>query len=242
MAIELSEQWNDTAIKGVVFDMDGVLVDTSPCHAAAYEQLWHQLKIEGPDYDRIAGRSTKAVIAEYAGHLSADEQANAVSVKQAIALKILAKTDVGFVDVRAALERLKRANIPMAIATSASKGSADLVLERLAIRDYFEAVITSEDVEKSKPAPDLFLEAIRKIGVDASGVLILEDSISGIKAALASEAYAVTVRQADTLTDQLKVHSRYLGHFDTVESVVIAVEQTSKSFRSQQNNQTSESV
>lgn len=220
MSDEFFQKWLKVNIKGIVFDMDGVLVDTSPCHAAAYQKMWQILDMKGPDYSEIAGRSTKDVIVEYAPMLSSEEQLNAVTLKQSTALKMLAITDVGFEDVRNALERLKVANLPMAIATSASKASADLVLENLAIRHFFQSVITSEDVAKSKPEPDLFITAIQTIEVDANEVLILEDSLSGIAAALASGAHAVTVRRAETLTAELVDHSKFLGHFESVESVV----------------------
>ncbi len=249
MRVELPQQWEKITIKGVVFDMDGVLVDTSPCHAIAYGQLWQSLKIDGPGYASIAGRSTKAVVSEYAASLSSEEQREAVTLKQSAALEILAKTDVGFTDVASALERLSSTNIPMAIATSASKASADLVLKRLDIRNYFQEVVTSADVERSKPAPDLFVKAINKIDIDAAEVLILEDSVSGIAAALASGAYAVTVRQAETLTDELRNHSRFLGHFDTVGSVIdtlvellIHYQSKTENKISSQSNKSSESV
>jgi len=220
MRDEFSQKWNQADIKGVVFDMDGVLVDTSPCHAVAYQQLWQFIEVEGPNYSVIAGRSTREVVAEYASFLSSEAQREAVDLKQSAALKVLAETDVGFNDIHSALDRLNDNHLPMAVATSASRASADLVLEQCNIRQYFQTIITSADVTRSKPEPDLFVTAIQVIKMDANEVLILEDSLSGIAAALASGAYAVTVREAEVLTDALSSHSRYLGHFDTVQAVV----------------------
>ncbi len=212
--------WNQTKVQGVIFDMDGVLVDTSPCHSHAYAKLWKSLGIQGPAYPVIAGRSTKDVVAEYAAQLTEQQQYKAVKYKQAAALKLLETANVGFNDTRKALETLKSMGCPMAIATSASKASADLVLRRLDIAHFFDVVITSEDVMRAKPAPDLFLAAIRALELQGENAIILEDSRSGIEAALATGGNVVSVREADLLPDVMTSRTTYLGHFATVLDVI----------------------
>ena len=218
--INTLQQLQDVPIKGVVFDMDGVLVDTSPCHSKAYEQLWYSLSISGPKYKTIAGRSTKEVVAEYAPHLDLEQQKNAIVFKQLAALELLKTTDISFMDTVTALAKLSANKIPMVVATSASKASAELALENAGLATFFSHIITSEDVERSKPAPDLFLAAIDALGVPPAEVVIIEDSHSGILAALASGAYTVAVREADKLEKCIAEQARYIGYFDNVADVV----------------------
>jgi beta-phosphoglucomutase len=210
--------------KALVFDMDGVLVDTSPSHAKAYEFLWNKLTIQGPDYSEIAGRSTVNVIEEYTNDLTTSEKKKAVAYKQSCALQLLETAEVGFDDTLDSLSRLKSFNLPMAVATSASRASSSLVLNNINASVYFKTIITGEDVENAKPAPDLFLKAIDYLGVDAENVVIIEDSQSGIEAALASGAWTISVRNPDVRPEvnseeyslATADHAHYLGHFDNL--------------------------
>lgn len=219
----MSQRLQDTSIKGIVFDMDGVLVDTSPSHAAAYEKLWQSLSIDGPEYPVIAGRGTKEVVAEYAGHLSQEQLDNAVSLKQEAALGILETADISYNDTREALSRLQSIGMPMLVATSASKASAELALKNANIKHFFSAVITAADVERAKPAPDLFVKGIEAHDLLPKQVLILEDSYSGVLAALASGAFVVAVRDSAELDNTITKQTNFLGYFDDVADVVTAL-------------------
>ena len=198
--------------KALIFDMDGVLVDTSPSHASAYATLWDKLSIEGPDYSEIAGRSTINVIDEYAYHLSIEQRQQAVVFKQMNALERLKTADIAFNDTVSALEVIAKHPMKMALATSASKASSALVLDRLNARRFFQSVTTGEDVKNAKPAPDLFLHAIQSLDCDTNDAVIIEDSQSGIDAALASGAKVLSVRNSDIVAK----HPHYLGHFNNL--------------------------
>lgn len=199
-----------SAIKAIIFDMDGVLIDTSPAHAAAYAELWSKLDITPPNYQQLAGRGTKHVIAEFAANLSKVEQNKAVSFKQQRALELLKKADISFPDTEASLKLLADLGMPMVVATSASPASANLVLDRLNLRHFFIEIFNVSDVEKPKPAPDLFNKAIEFLQLPPRNILIIEDSEAGIQAALATGANVVSLRQQQsTVIDQ----PDYLGHY-----------------------------
>ena len=209
-------------IKGLVFDMDGVLVDTSPSHSVAYAQLWQSLAIHGPEYEEIAGRSTKDVVAQYASHLNAEQQQKVVAYKQTTALEILSSAKIIYIDTQSALQDFHALGLPMVVASSASAASAELALNNADIDHFFQAVVTSANVQRSKPAPDLFLAGISDLGCSAENVLVFEDSLSGIQAGLASGAYVVAVRDVPELNQSITNHAKFIGHFDSLSAVVEA--------------------
>jgi len=201
--------------KAIVFDMDGVLVNTSPAHAMAYAELWAKLDISAPDYVEIAGRGTKDVIKERTD-LSVEDQSSAVAFKQRRALDFLQTADVSFPDTEESLKKLASVSMPMVVATSASSGSANLVLDRLSLKQYFKTIFNVSDVANPKPAPDLFNKAIKYLGFEQCDILIVEDSDSGLQAALATGADVVSLRQQPQNLEQ----KNYIGHFKDLKSLV----------------------
>ena len=202
-------------IKAVVFDMDGVLVNTSPCHDLAYQMVWLHWEIEGPEYIEIAGRSTREVIAEYASKLSEKEQQECIEFKQKTALELLTREEIVFEDTASVLLDLTNDKFRLALATSASLAGAQLVLNRLQAENLFDCVVTSEDVEHAKPAPDLFTKAINSMKVDANQTLIIEDSEAGIQAGLAAGSWVASIREQPGSVN----HAQYVGHFHNLRDM-----------------------
>ncbi len=217
------KQQSELKIEGLVFDMDGVLVDTTPSHSKAYDQLWQSLSIDGPEYSEIAGRSTKEVVAEFASHLNEKQLHDAVAFKQTSALELLKTAEISYVDTLSALRDLQARSLPMVVATSASCTSAELALKSANIAHFFSAVITAADVERAKPAPDLFQAGISALGCTAEQALIFEDSQSGLQAAIAAGAYVVAVRDVPELDKNIVDSEKFMGHFDSLNAVVEAL-------------------
>lgn len=184
-----------TGIRLILLDMDGVLVDTSPCHARAYAELWAQLGIHGPPYTRIAGRRTAEVVAEWTAQRSPspEQLASWVATKQESARRHL-ESIVPFPDVIPALQQLSSADLPLAVGSSASSVSALQALASIRQSIHFQCVITGDDVTHGKPAPDIFGLAMDRCGTGPQDTLIIEDSSPGLAAAAASGAWHASVR------------------------------------------------
>jgi len=200
----------------VILDMDGVLVDTSPCHRRAYDILWSHLGIDAPPYETLAGRRTLDVVREHTASLSprAGDLEEWVRFKQATALELIASEPIVFDDTLPAVRSLA-ARTSLALATGASRRATELVLDRSGIRPYLDAVVTAEDVNRGKPAPDCYLEAMRMLGVSPDRAVVVEDSASGLDAALGSGAWALSVRTGIGHPDP-----RFIGRFATLAEVV----------------------
>ena len=215
----MSFTFKNISLQGMVFDMDGVLVDTSECHSKAFDSLWKSLGIIGPEYSIIAGRSTIEVIQEYTD-LDENLLKEAVRNKQKSAIKLIATTDISFLDTEESIKKLYESEIPMAVATSASKEGATLSLKNGKIFDYFKKIVTASDEKRAKPAPDIFLNAIQSMGFLPEECLVIEDSVSGVEAGLAAGAKVVSVRNSEILIHHFSSHKNFLGHHVNLSDLV----------------------
>ena len=187
----------------LAFDMDGVLADTSPCHAEAYDQLWSYIGINGPDYANIAGRTTREVVTAHTNHLepnSSDIDAW-VHYKQVTARELLKTASFVFSDTLPLIQQLYNEGYELMVVTGASRQSAEIILQTGGIRDYFTDLICAEDVVSGKPDPEGYQLAIQRSAYKNEETLIIEDSFSGIQAALACNAWVVSVRSNITSHD-----------------------------------------
>lgn len=200
----------------VVFDLDGVLVDTSSCHSQAYADLWAEIGLEGPAYADIAGQKTVEVVARVAAALIPTEAQlrSWTAFKQERARHYIASEDIAFADTLPALRALRAAGMPLALGTGASRRTAEAVLARLDLTDFFAVVATAEDAGRGKPAPDVYEFLLRRLNADPDRALVVEDSSSGLTAALAAGAYAASVRAGHCLD-----HQKFIGRYADLRSL-----------------------
>ncbi len=175
----------------VIFDMDGVLIDSQPMH---FEADLLALKEAG-----YADASLETV-EKYAGTSSLDRWtrykelfALANTVPELIATNVrhlhtlVQKNDLHPIEgIPELLQCLKEKNIKTAVASSSSYAFIDLILQKIGIASYFDAVVSGEDMKKGKPAPDIFLKAAAVLDTPPSACAVVEDSHNGVLAAKAA--------------------------------------------------------
>ena len=200
---------------GVIFDLDGVLVDTGPFH----KQSWYELaRKEGFDMSNeffysTFGMQNYKIIPMLAGRqLPAEEIMRLSEWKEKRYRKLIADKLELLEGARALLQNLKSNGFLLAIGSSAPRANLDFVLGRLRIYDYFDAYVTDEDVGESKPAPDTFLKAAEKLSLPPHCCVVVEDSIQGVEAARAAGMAVVAItttrarqdlKYADMIVDSL---------------------------------------
>jgi HAD superfamily hydrolase (TIGR01509 family) len=202
------------AIEAIVFDLDGVLVDSEAVWNSAREAVTHE---HGGRWRSDAQRAMMGMSSlEWSSYMH-DELGVALAPQQ-ISDTVVAR-----------LEDLYRRHLPLipgaretvlrlarewtlALASSANRPIIDLVLERAGFQGCFAATVSSEEVARGKPAPDVYLEAARRIGVAPARCAAVEDSSNGLRSAAAAGmvVYAVPNREFPPAEDALGVASEVL--------------------------------
>lgn len=174
-------------MKAVIFDLDGVLIDSEPLHAMADSQLLKESGVVAPEnyFDRFVGWTSKAmweeIKEEYNIALSAGEL---MELQVPLKLKLLKESEYkpvpGIIEL---LALLKKMGIILTIASSSPRQFIEAVIDKIEIRQYFAIWLSGEEVARSKPEPDIFLKVAALLNVDPHDCLVIEDSTSGIIAA-----------------------------------------------------------
>jgi HAD superfamily hydrolase (TIGR01509 family) len=174
-------------IKAVIFDLDGVLIDSEPLHCMADSQLLKDLGVDAPAkyFDRFAGWTDSAMWEAIKGDYFIKESIDELKAMQVpIKLKLLSKAGLKPIQgTTELLEEIMKNLIPIAIASSSPRLFIEAVVEKIGIGQYFEIIVSGEEVGRSKPEPDIFLKAARLLNVNPSECLVVEDSKSGTIAA-----------------------------------------------------------
>ncbi len=183
-------------VKGLIFDCDGTLADTMPLHWRAWQAITarHRIHLPKDRFYSLGGVPSRDILKLLSAEqgLALDHLAVARE-KEAEYLPLVAQVEP--VNAVVAIARENHGIIPMAVASGGTRRSIETVLDHLGIRQLFQAVITSEDVVHQKPAPDIFLEAARRIGVAPRFCRAYEDTDLGLQAIRAAGMEAVDVRK-----------------------------------------------
>lgn len=170
--------------RGVLCDLDGVLIDSSAAHAEAYARVFSRHHLAPIAYPEIAGRPTREVFGSLG--FRGDRLDQIVSEKQQEARKALRSETRLFPGARELLGQLRSHGLRVALVTGASRESVRVISERFGLDAYFDAVVAAEDTACGKPAPQPFLEACERLDILPEEALVVEDSGSGLRAARAA--------------------------------------------------------
>jgi beta-phosphoglucomutase-like phosphatase (HAD superfamily) len=188
-------------IKGLVFDCDGTLADTMPLHWRAWQVIAKKYKLHFPEdrFYSLGGVPSRDILKMLAKEQGVTlDHIQAAHEKENAYLPLMSEVE----PIHAVVE-IAHANygkIPMAVASGGTQPIIVQVLEHLKIRHLFGAVVTSEMVQNQKPAPDIFIEAARRIGVDPKFCRGYEDTDLGMTAIRAAGMEAVDVRSLPSQT------------------------------------------
>lgn len=182
--------------RGLIFDCDGTLVDSMPVHWRAWQAVCqrHGIDFAEDRYYSLGGVPSKKIFAMLIEEQRLDLDPEEMSrQKEEAYLPIM--DDVQPIEPIVAIAREHCGRLPMAVATGGRADYVMPVLQRVGIADWFGAIVTSDDVQNHKPAPDTFLKAAALLGVPAEDCRAYEDTDLGMRAIRAAGMEAVDVRE-----------------------------------------------
>ncbi len=191
----------------VVFDCDGTLVDSEPLAYRAWstELGRHGFEVRREDTEATRGRSYADVHAYFAERVDDLPAADAFWKRFRTTLFGLLETELSaFDDAVCAARDLRARGVRVAVASSSPRERLDATLRAAALDGLFEVTVAGDEVERGKPAPDLFLRAAEALDVSPADCVAVEDSPSGVEAALAAGMRVVAVARTADLRGELK--------------------------------------
>lgn len=196
-----------TDMKGAIFDLDGVIVDTAKYHYLAWKRLARELGFEfkESDNERLKGvsrmKSLEILLEVGSLDFSDDIKSQLAEKKNNWYVEYISKIDESELLEGAAdyMKKLKRSDIKIALG-SASKNSLT-ILNRLKITDIFDSIVDGNKVSRAKPDPEVFLVAARELGLDSGECIVYEDAEAGIAAARSAGMRTVGIGSKDILKD-----------------------------------------
>lgn len=207
-------------ISAIIYDLDDTMVNSDPLHARAWEEL---LKDHGHEFAALPedlrssfiGMRVIDIVSEIADYLELEASKDDLYKKRVeLFLEIVKNELEPMPGLLESLKRFKDADYRLAIASSGATSYIDLVLSKFGIKDYFEAVVTGDDVKIGKPHPEAYLVAAQKLQLEPAECLVLEDATKGIQSAKAAGCKCIAIKNpniptqdfsdADLVVDSLK--------------------------------------
>jgi beta-phosphoglucomutase len=192
-----------TLSKGLalLFDLDGVIVDSNPVHVQVWRDYLSRYRIDPGESlpFRMYGRHNDEIVRHFFGSQLSDEEvfshgaAKEALYREAMRGQLANRLVPGVV---AFIESQR--GTAMAVATNAEPANAELILTETGLRPYFSEVVDGHQVERPKPAPDIYLRAAQLLGRPPRNCIVFEDSSTGVEAAIAAGARVVALTTTET--------------------------------------------
>ena len=201
----------------VIFDMDGVIVDSNPYHKIALEKFCRQYGHELSEQqlrEKIYGRTNKDWLTNLFGRMEEKKLLAYADEKEGIFRELYNDDIVPLKGLRGFLDLLDQHQIPRAIATSAPRANVDFTLSKTGLTKYFPVILDDTFVSKGKPDPEIYLKAAAALSLPNGRCIVLEDSISGVQAGKSAGSKVVgvlTTHTAAELSDTDQVINNFEG-------------------------------
>jgi beta-phosphoglucomutase len=172
-------------VKAVLWDLDGVLVDSAPFHLQAWRELFASLgrELSEADFRRTFGLRNDAILRDLLGDLPAAEVQRLADRKEALFRRAALGNIVPLPGALALLRSLRERGFKLALVSSTPYGNIDLILGSLGVEAVFDVILGEEDVTRGKPDPEGFLLAARRLGVPPDECAVIEDAPAGVEGA-----------------------------------------------------------
>lgn len=209
-------------IKTVIFDMDGVIVDTEPVHKYAYFKHFDELGIEVSEamYASFTGNSTRNVFQRIKDTFNLEHDVEDLILRKRHLFNEAfdTKPDLELIEgVHKLIKNLHENGMQLILASSASKSTIQRVFNRFDLHQYFTHTVSGEDFPKSKPHPAIFLHAASLSQAPKEHCIVIEDSTNGIQASKAAEIFCIGYHSENSKHQDLSLADYIIHHFDEID-------------------------
>jgi len=183
-------------LKAIIFDMDGVLVNSEPLHRKAYFDMFEEfnLNVSNRLYESFTGKSTSAICKELCKIFDLSISHEKLMLSKRKHFKTIFDNDPEFQMIDGALSLIKNYfynNLTLILASSASMTNINRIFKKFDLDKFFKAKISGADLKESKPNPEIFIKAAKLSGFNKSECIVIEDSTNGITASKSAGIYCI---------------------------------------------------
>ncbi len=209
--------------KAVIFDMDGVIVDSEPHHEQAFLEVMRDLGYEethGVEFSEYIGRSDQALWADFiAKHKPVQTSEQLLAMKTRHVVDLIRREQPLFDGLTALVEKLAP-RYALAVASGSERSIVEEVLRLQHLGRFFSAVVTDNEIKHGKPAPDIFLRAAELLRVPPGDCWVIEDSKPGVTAALAAGMPVIAITNTHPAKD-LREATHVVATYGEIERLLL---------------------
>lgn len=210
-------------IKAVLFDMDGVIIDSEPLHQKAYHGMFKEVGINVPStlYESFTGQSTLNICKQLVLHFKLNRAPEElVTIKRQIFKNLFFNDpELDLIPgVRELIQEYHKNGLILILASSASMPNINNVFTKFELDQYFKAKLSGADLKASKPHPEIFIKAAEASGFKKEECMVIEDSTNGIKAAHAAGIYCVAFQSPNSKNQDYTLANKVITDFSEVKS------------------------
>ena len=226
--MEFEKSKFESRVRAVIFDLDGLIVDTEPLHQKSFNVLLARHKIEYVIDEKEYGREFVGVPVEdnfdYLVSRFNFQSPMPVLIAEREQIFISLASDPQNLNVmpgaRKLIDRLNMRGIPFALATGSARDEATTMLRGIGFTNYFRAIVTGSDVARGKPAPDIYLKAVSELKIDPAKCLALEDSAAGVASAKSAGLRVIVVPNRFTAQQDLWMADARVASLEKVKDIL----------------------
>src|SRR5690554_4337617 len=209
-------------LKAVLFDMDGVIVDTEPLHRKSYFRMFEDFGIDVSEslYNSFTGQATLPICRTLCQHFELSNQAENLVATKRKHFKYLFENDndLALLDgVHDLITDYYNNDLTLVLASSASMLNIDRIFERFDLNRYFKAKISGADLRASKPHPEIFIKAAELSEKPKANCMVIEDSTNGITAANAAGIYCVGFKSPNSTNQDYSKADKVISDFGEIK-------------------------
>ena len=208
--------------EAVIFDMDGVIIDSEPLYFQIQEELFNDLgfTVSNSEYDTFIGAGMKLMWERLCSkHNIQFTVAELIIMNNEVIYNSFNNSDSlqtidGFISF---LTLIKTMGMKTAVASSTSKKIINVILSKLGIIDEFDIIVSSEEVFKGKPEPEIFIEAAKRLNIDPGKCIVIEDSTNGVKAAVKAGMKCIGFSNKNSGDQDLTLANAIVENFTNID-------------------------